>query len=227
MPASTSSRQCRADLAKDAAPGHVLVADDRSTHRGATNARVIAFNVISTNPPTTADAGGLPAGAFAGRRGRRLVLDAVRRRQRRPWTDRGRAPGSTRRWRSRSTGATSGAVPDAARGLADDRAARRAAASARDRLRARARAGARPYAAGMLARRLLRLETAAERIAGGDFDPPIVDRGDDEIGELARAFDRMRVQLAQLDNAPARSSSPTRRTSCDADLLARRLPRAA
>jgi signal transduction histidine kinase len=57
------------------------------------------------------------------------------------------------------------------------------------------------FAAGMLARRLLRLETAAERIAGGDFDHPVIDRGDDEIGELARAFDRMRVQLAQLDTA--------------------------
>ena len=56
-------------------------------------------------------------------------------------------------------------------------------------------------AAGMLANRLLRLERAAERIAGGDFDAPIVDRGDDEIGQLADAFDRMRVQLAQLDNA--------------------------
>ena len=53
----------------------------------------------------------------------------------------------------------------------------------------------------MLAHRLVRLETAAERIAGGDFGAPIVDHGNDEIGELARAFDRMRVQLAQLDNA--------------------------
>ena len=56
-------------------------------------------------------------------------------------------------------------------------------------------------AAGMLAHRLLRLETAAERISGGDFTAPIVDHGNDEIGEVARAFDRMRVQLAQLDNA--------------------------
>ncbi len=56
-------------------------------------------------------------------------------------------------------------------------------------------------AAGMLSHRLLRLETAAERIAGGDFGAPIVDHGNDEIGELARAFDKMRVQLAQLDNA--------------------------
>jgi signal transduction histidine kinase len=57
------------------------------------------------------------------------------------------------------------------------------------------------FAAGMLAQRLRRLETAAGRIAGGDFAAPVVDRGDDEIGQLARAFDRMRVQLAQLDNA--------------------------
>jgi signal transduction histidine kinase len=56
-------------------------------------------------------------------------------------------------------------------------------------------------AAGMFANRLLRLETAAERIADGDFGAPIVDRGNDEIGELAGAFDRMRVQLAELDNA--------------------------
>jgi len=56
-------------------------------------------------------------------------------------------------------------------------------------------------AAGMLAARLLRLEAAAERIAGGDFDQPIVDHGSDEIGDLARTFDRMRVQLARLDTA--------------------------
>jgi two-component system OmpR family sensor kinase len=56
-------------------------------------------------------------------------------------------------------------------------------------------------AAGMLAHRLRRLETAADRIARGDFDVPIVDRGNDEIGQLAGAFDQMRVRLAQLDNA--------------------------
>jgi signal transduction histidine kinase len=56
-------------------------------------------------------------------------------------------------------------------------------------------------AAGMLAHRIRRLESAADRIASGDFDAPIVDRGDDELGQLALGFDRMRVQLAQLDNA--------------------------
>jgi signal transduction histidine kinase len=50
-------------------------------------------------------------------------------------------------------------------------------------------------------RRVRRLERAAERIASGDFGEPVVDRGRDELGELAAAFDRMRLQLAQLDDA--------------------------
>jgi two-component system, OmpR family, sensor kinase len=56
-------------------------------------------------------------------------------------------------------------------------------------------------AATMHARRIRRLERAADRIAAGRFDEPVVDQGDDELGELAEAFDRMRVQLAQLDTA--------------------------
>lgn len=56
-------------------------------------------------------------------------------------------------------------------------------------------------AAGLLAYRLARLEAGAERIADGDFTAPIVDHGDDEIGQLALAFDRMRRRLAQLDDA--------------------------
>src|SRR4029078_2102177 len=51
------------------------------------------------------------------------------------------------------------------------------------------------------AARLRRLERAANRIAQGEFDEPVVDLGDDELGELAAAFERMRVQLAQLDTA--------------------------
>ncbi len=51
------------------------------------------------------------------------------------------------------------------------------------------------------ARRLRRLERAAERIADGDFDAAVVDAGADEVGELARAFERMRLRLAQLDRA--------------------------
>jgi signal transduction histidine kinase len=53
----------------------------------------------------------------------------------------------------------------------------------------------------MFARRIRRLERAADRIAAGQFDEPIVDRNVDELGELARGFDRMRMQLAQLDDA--------------------------
>jgi signal transduction histidine kinase len=51
------------------------------------------------------------------------------------------------------------------------------------------------------ARRIRRLERAAERIAGGRFDEPVVDRGQDELGELADAFERMRVRLEKLDRA--------------------------
>jgi signal transduction histidine kinase len=52
-------------------------------------------------------------------------------------------------------------------------------------------------------RRLRRLERGADRIAGGSFDQPVVDAGADEIGELARAFERMRLRLAQLERARA------------------------
>jgi signal transduction histidine kinase len=53
----------------------------------------------------------------------------------------------------------------------------------------------------LFARRLRRLETAAERIAAGQFDEPIRDTGADEVGQLARTFDRMRERLAALDHA--------------------------
>jgi signal transduction histidine kinase len=56
-------------------------------------------------------------------------------------------------------------------------------------------------AAAMHARRIRRLERAAERIAGGRFDEPVVDAGNDELGQLAEAFERMRVRLEKLDRA--------------------------
>jgi len=56
-------------------------------------------------------------------------------------------------------------------------------------------------AATLHARRIRRLERAANRIAKGRFDEPVVDLGGDELGELAAAFERMRIQLAQLDTA--------------------------
>jgi signal transduction histidine kinase len=55
--------------------------------------------------------------------------------------------------------------------------------------------------ARIFARRIRRLERAADRIAGGQFDEPVVDRGADELGELAAAFDDMRKRLAALERA--------------------------
>jgi signal transduction histidine kinase len=49
--------------------------------------------------------------------------------------------------------------------------------------------------------RIRRLEAAAGRIAAGNFDVPVIDRGADELGQLARAFDEMRLRLAHLDHA--------------------------
>ena len=56
-------------------------------------------------------------------------------------------------------------------------------------------------AAMRLTHRIHRLEVAAGRIAAGDFEQEIVDPVEDEVGELARAFDRMRQRLAHLDRA--------------------------
>ena len=50
-------------------------------------------------------------------------------------------------------------------------------------------------------RRIRRLEAAAERLADGDFDTPVVDGGRDEVGQLADAFDSMRARLSVLDRA--------------------------
>jgi signal transduction histidine kinase len=55
--------------------------------------------------------------------------------------------------------------------------------------------------ASLFARRIRRLEAAAERIAAGDFQHPVVDHGTDELGQLARAFERMRLRLSNLDRA--------------------------
>jgi signal transduction histidine kinase len=55
--------------------------------------------------------------------------------------------------------------------------------------------------ARVFARRIRRLEQAAERIASGRFDEPIVDTSPDELGQLARSFDRMRQRLSGLEHA--------------------------
>jgi two-component system OmpR family sensor kinase len=58
-------------------------------------------------------------------------------------------------------------------------------------------------AAEPLARRLARLRAAADRIAHGSFAEPIVDRSRDEIGELARSLEEMRIRLESLERARA------------------------
>lgn len=55
--------------------------------------------------------------------------------------------------------------------------------------------------ASLFTRRIRRLEQAAERIADGRFEEPVVDSSQDELGELARAFEGMRLQLASLERA--------------------------
>lgn len=56
-------------------------------------------------------------------------------------------------------------------------------------------------AAGAHARRLRRLEAAAERVAEGDFAVPIPVDSADEVGQLAASFDEMQSRLARLDSA--------------------------
>ena len=52
-----------------------------------------------------------------------------------------------------------------------------------------------------LAARVKRLERAARKVASGDFSQPIRADSDDELGQLAAAFDDMQAQLARLDRA--------------------------
>jgi two-component system OmpR family sensor kinase len=56
-------------------------------------------------------------------------------------------------------------------------------------------------AAGYHARRLRRLERAAERVAQGDFSVPIPVGTRDEVGQLALTLDEMQRRLRRLDSA--------------------------
>lgn len=49
--------------------------------------------------------------------------------------------------------------------------------------------------------RLRHLQSMANQIAAGDLQTPVSDIGRDEVGELARTFERMRRSVAQLDRA--------------------------
>src|SRR6266508_2182869 len=57
------------------------------------------------------------------------------------------------------------------------------------------------FAAWVFARRIRRLERAVDRIADGDFGEPVTDPREDELGQLAATFERMRQRLAQLEHA--------------------------
>jgi two-component system OmpR family sensor kinase len=57
------------------------------------------------------------------------------------------------------------------------------------------------YAASVLARRVKRLEQAAGEVAAGNFSRPIPVDSEDELGQLAVAFNEMQRRLARLDQA--------------------------
>jgi len=57
------------------------------------------------------------------------------------------------------------------------------------------------YVSSALTRRLKRLERAAGEVAAGNFSDPIPVSSDDELGQLARAFNEMQRRLARLDQA--------------------------
>jgi two-component system, OmpR family, sensor kinase len=57
------------------------------------------------------------------------------------------------------------------------------------------------YAASVLARRVKRLERAAGEVAAGNFSRPIPVDSEDELGQLAIAFNEMQRRLARLDQA--------------------------
>jgi signal transduction histidine kinase len=61
--------------------------------------------------------------------------------------------------------------------------------------------GAGYLVARALSQRVGRLERAARKVAAGDFSNPIRADSDDELGQLAAAFDDMQNQLARLDRA--------------------------
>ena len=78
-----------------------------------------------------------------------------------------------------------------------------------------------------LARASSASSSAARKVAAGDFSHPIRADSDDELGQLAAAFDDMQRQLARLDRARKQFIAHGLARAAHADLLARRLPRAA
>ncbi len=186
----------------DELPADTLLWNDKVEEFAATaNARVVAFSVLGANPPALA----VVADSRRGQSSRDIAMNVTARRAAETrGVERGRVVDASGDYAEVGVPSAEDAVVLFRASLADSIATVRLV----ERRLLLATAFALLFAlvlgltaAGMFAHRLRRLETAAERIAGGDFDAPIVDRGDDEIGQLAATFDRMRVQLAQLDNA--------------------------
>ena len=185
----------------DELPERELWDDAVEGFAGTTNSRVVAFEVLSTNPPALlAIADSRRGGSARDVDQDSVALRVVASRK----VERGRVTDTTGDYAHVAVPVGPEAVLLFRASLADSLATVRLVqkrlllATAFALLLALALG---LTAAGMLAHRLRRLETAAERIASGDFAAPIVDHGDDEIGQLAVAFDSMRVRLAQLDNA--------------------------
>ena len=65
-----------------------------------------------------------------------------------------------------------------------------------------------------IARPILRLDDAAERVAGGDLSVRAQIEGSTEQQALARTFNEMTEPAADAARRPAASSSPTPPTSC-------------
>lgn len=57
------------------------------------------------------------------------------------------------------------------------------------------------FASSYMARRLRRLEHAAREVASGNFTEPIVVDSEDEIGQVAKAFNTMQDRLGRADRA--------------------------
>jgi len=57
------------------------------------------------------------------------------------------------------------------------------------------------FAASAMARRVKRLERGAREVSAGNFSEPIPIDSEDELGQLAGAFNEMQQRLARLDNA--------------------------
>jgi signal transduction histidine kinase len=166
----------------------------------ATSARVVVFSVLSRTPITLASLGDSRADASTDVEDDPVALRSAETNS----VTRGRVTRGGREYAEVAAPALSGEIVLLSSSLADQLATvelvqRRLFEAALVALGLAATTGT--LAAGMHARRIRRLERAANRIAAGEFGEPVVDQSSDELGQLASAFERMRVQLAQLDSA--------------------------